>query len=137
MAWYAQPMVNGCGASPCTWESPIILWLNCGVLGRCWFEHGPMVITEFGFKQILFLLTNGWILMRITLWNFLTWFWIAGGSSTRIGRCVLSIVRTYWQRGVLFNRKNEVLYDTCPTFLWQCLYWDSIGFVSSWSRCGQ
>ena len=27
--------------------------------------------------------------------------------------------------------EQEVLYDTCPTFLWQCLYWDSMGFVSS------
>ena len=30
--------------------------------------------------------------------------------------------------------EREVLYDTCPTFLWQCLYWDSMDFVSSWSR---
>ena len=25
--------------------------------------------------------------------------------------------------------ESEVLYDTCPTFLWQFLYWDSMGFV--------
>ena len=59
VAWDTQQLENDCEISPCTWESPIILWLNCGVLESHWFEHGPMVITEFVSKQILFLLTNG------------------------------------------------------------------------------
>ena len=42
-----------------TWKLPIILWLNYGVSERRWLEHGPRVITEFVFKQILFLLKNG------------------------------------------------------------------------------
>ena len=25
--------------------------------------------------------------------------------------------------------KREIIYDTCPRFLWQCLYCDSMGFV--------
>jgi len=143
VAWLAQQMENGCGVSPCTLESQIILWLNCGVLERLWFKHGPMAITEFVSKQIPFLLTNAWKLMRTILWNFLIWFWIANGSSAGIGRCALSIygerpivVQTYWQRGVLLNWKREVLYDTCPTFLLQCIYWDSMGFVSSQSCRG-
>ena len=39
------------------------------------------------------------------------------------------------QRGAS-QSEMEVLYDTYPTFLWQCLYWDSMGFVSSRSRHG-
>ena len=30
--------------------------------------------------------------------------------------------------------ERELFYDTCSTFLWQCLYWDSMGFVSSRSH---
>ena len=33
--------------------------------------------------------------------------------------------------------EREILYDTCPAFSWQCLYWDSMGFVSSRSCRGQ
>ena len=50
VAWHAQPMENGFGVSFYTWESPIILWLNCGVIERRWLEHGPMGIVEFVFK---------------------------------------------------------------------------------------
>ena len=34
------------------------------------------------------------------------------------------------KRGASQNER-EILYDTCPTFLLQCLHWDSMGFVSS------
>ena len=32
--------------------------------------------------------------------------------------------------------EKEVLYDTYPTFSWQCLYWNYMGFVSSQSHRG-
>ena len=117
-------MKNGCGVSPYTWESLTILWPNCGVLERHWLKHGPRVITEFVFKLILFLRTNGWILLKIILWNFLPWFGIAEGSSIGIGRCALSIygekwivVRIYWQRGVLLNRKGKCCMIHAPHFV--------------------
>ena len=34
------------------------------------------------------------------------------------------------KRGASQNER-EILYDTCPTFLLQCLHWDSMSFVSS------
>ena len=32
------------------------------------------------------------------------------------------------KRGASLSNR-EIIYDTCPRFLWQCLYWDSMGFV--------
>ena len=34
------------------------------------------------------------------------------------------------KRGASLSER-EILYDTCPRFLWQCLYWDSMGFCGS------
>nr|XP_023928321.1 uncharacterized protein LOC112039670 [Quercus suber]POE91020.1 hypothetical protein CFP56_05391 [Quercus suber] len=104
-------MENGYGVSPCTWESPVILWLICGVLERHWFEHGPVVITEW-------LLNRDWE-VRVE----------------HIGREANSCADLSAKRGAS-QSEMEVLYDTCPTFLWQCLKWGSMGFVSSRSRCG-
>ena len=116
-------MENGYGVSHYIWESPTILWLNYGVLERHWLELGLRAITEFVYKLILFLRTTGWILMRIILWNFLTWFWIAGGSSTGTERHALSIygerqiaMLIYWQRGVLPKRKGKCCMILAPLF---------------------
>ena len=61
--------------------------------------------------------------MRIILWNFLTWFWIAGGSSVGIRKCALSIygerpivVQTYWQREVLLIRQGKCCMIHAPPF---------------------
>ena len=43
----------------------------------------------------------------------------------------------YWQKRGASQSKREVLYDTCPTFFWQYLYWKSMVFVSSRSRHGE
>ena len=116
-------METGCGVSPYIWESLIILWPNYGVLERRWLEHGPRVITELVFKLILFWRTNGWLLIQFILWNSLTWFWIAGGSSTGTRRRSLSIygerpiaVWIYWRKEVLPNPKRKFCMIPAPLF---------------------
>ena len=52
-----------------------------------------------------------------------------------IWRKANSYVDLLAKRGA-FQSEMGVLYDTCSTFLWQCLYWDSMGFVSSQSHRG-
>ena len=82
-----------------------------------------MVTGEFAFKPILCLLLNGWIIMWFTLWSFLTWYWIMGGSSIGTGRHTLSTcgerqiaVWTYWQRGVYLNLRGKFCMIHAPPF---------------------
>ena len=37
------------------------------------------------------------------------------------------------KRGVS-HPERDILYNTCPTFLWKCLFWDSLGFALSRRR---